>query len=154
MVQKSYYSILNLDKNCSQADIVRAYRVLAIKYHPDKNSDGKELFQELKEAYEVLADEEKRYLYDNGLDYDNTESKVKITPEDIENFCRVYKGSVEEEHDIIAYYKKQDGNILKIFDHIPLLEFCEEHFERLIKMIEKLFHEKLLQNTREYENDD
>ncbi|MCK4710769.1 MAG: DnaJ domain-containing protein [Gammaproteobacteria bacterium] len=66
MDYKDYYQILAVDKKASQADIKRAYRKLARKYHPDLNTaaDAEERFKEVGEAYEVLKDPEKRTAYD------------------------------------------------------------------------------------------
>lgn len=67
-MRKDYYKILGINKDASQDDIKRAYRKLAIKYHPDKNPGDKkaeERFKEAAEAYEVLSDENKRREYDN-----------------------------------------------------------------------------------------
>ncbi|MGX5819419.1 DnaJ C-terminal domain-containing protein [Chitinophaga lutea] len=67
MEYKDYYKILGVDKKASAADIKKAYRKLAVKYHPDKNPGdtlAEEKFKELNEAYEVLGDEEKRKKYD------------------------------------------------------------------------------------------
>lgn len=64
---KDYYSILGLTKSASADDIKRAYRKLAVKYHPDKNQGNKiaeEKFKEANEAYQVLSDSEKRKKYD------------------------------------------------------------------------------------------
>lgn len=62
-----YYSILKVDRGASQADIQKAYRKLAAKYHPDMNQGNKkakETFQKIQKAYEVLNDPAKRQLYD------------------------------------------------------------------------------------------
>ena len=67
MAYIDYYKILGVDKAASQADIKKAYRKLARKYHPDLNpndASAKEKFQELNEANEVLSDPEKRKKYD------------------------------------------------------------------------------------------
>lgn len=62
-----YYKILQIEKNASQEEIKKAYRRLAVKYHPDKNPGNKEAeekFKQIAEAYEVLSDENKRRNYD------------------------------------------------------------------------------------------
>ena len=62
-----YYKILNLTRTASQDEIKKAYRKLALKYHPDKNSGDAEAeakFKEVSEAYEILSDEKKRQIYD------------------------------------------------------------------------------------------
>jgi len=67
MDYKDYYKILGVSKKASQEEIKKAYRKLAVKYHPDKNSGDKraeERFKELSEAYEVLRNPEKREKYD------------------------------------------------------------------------------------------
>jgi DnaJ-class molecular chaperone len=62
---KDYYNILGVERGCSQEDIKKAYRKLAIKYHPDKNNspDATEKFQQIQSAYEILINDKSREEY-------------------------------------------------------------------------------------------
>ena len=67
MAKRDYYEVLGVDKNATADDIKRAYRKLAVKYHPDKNPGNKEAeekFKEAAEAYSVLSDSDKKMKYD------------------------------------------------------------------------------------------
>lgn len=67
MANKDYYSVLGLEKGASEDEIKKAFRKMAIKYHPDKNQGNKEAedkFKEINEAYQVLSDPEKKARYD------------------------------------------------------------------------------------------
>lgn len=75
MAKRDYYEVLGVDKNASAQEIKKAYRKLAMKYHPDKAGDDKaaeEKFKEASEAYEILSDNDKKAAYDQyghaGLD--------------------------------------------------------------------------------------
>jgi len=63
---KDYYDILGIERNSAKPDIKKAYRTLAMKYHPDvsKEKDAEERFKEISEAYAVLSDDTKRAQYD------------------------------------------------------------------------------------------
>ena len=67
MSKKDYYETLNLSKNASESEIKKAYRKLAIKYHPDKspgNKEAEQSFKEAAEAYEILSNSQKKQQYD------------------------------------------------------------------------------------------
>jgi DnaJ family protein C protein 3 len=68
--EKNYYKILGVARTAEASQIKKAYRELALKWHPDKNADNKEeaerMFMDIGEAYEVLSDQEKREKYDRG----------------------------------------------------------------------------------------
>ncbi len=64
MAKRDYYEVLGVSKSASDDEIKKAYRKLAIQYHPDKEGGSEEKFKEIGEAYEVLKDKQKRQRYD------------------------------------------------------------------------------------------
>jgi molecular chaperone DnaJ len=82
MTKRDYYEILGVNKNASKDDIKKAYRKLALKYHPDKNKSpgAEEKFKEISEAYGVLSDANKRSQYDRfghaGIDSRYTQEDI------------------------------------------------------------------------------
>ena len=66
MTKKDYYDVLGVNKDADKREIKKAYRKLALKFHPDKNpsKEAEEKFKEISEAYAVLSDSEKRQMYD------------------------------------------------------------------------------------------
>lgn len=78
-----YYEVLGISKNASSGEIKKAYRKLALKYHPDKNQGDKASeakFKEISEAYAVLSDAEKKQMYDT---YGSTDFHRRYSQEDI-----------------------------------------------------------------------
>lgn len=74
-MSKDYYALLGVSRGADEADIKKAYRKLAAKYHPDKPSGDETKFKEISEAYETLSDPEKRAMYDQfGADYQHHRS--------------------------------------------------------------------------------
>lgn len=83
MAETDYYKILGIDKNASADHIKKAYRKMAMKYHPDHAKDDKgaeEKFKKISEAYAVLSDPEKRKQYDT---YGSADFQQRFTQEDI-----------------------------------------------------------------------
>jgi molecular chaperone DnaJ len=68
MAKEDYYKLLGVERNASDAEIKKSYRSMAMKFHPDRNKDNPETaeakFKQIKEAYEVLSDAQKRSAYD------------------------------------------------------------------------------------------
>src|SRR4249919_2732802 len=67
MAKRDYYEVLGVNRDCSEEDLKKAYRRLAMKWHPDRNPDNpkaEENFKEAKNAYEILSDAGKRAAYD------------------------------------------------------------------------------------------
>jgi len=71
--EKDYYKILGIKKDATDAEVKKAYRKLALKWHPDKNpnnrEEAEEKFKKINEAYSVLSDKDKRRQYDRGGDF-------------------------------------------------------------------------------------
>ena len=92
MDYKDYYKILGIEKTASADEIKRAYRKLALKYHPDKNPGDKsseERFKEINEAYEVLSNPSKRERYDQVADSYQRWQRTGGRGPDSLDMCRV-----------------------------------------------------------------
>lgn len=146
MAKKDYYDILGVNKNASFDEIKKAYRKLAIKYHPDKNINNKkkaeEKFKEAAEAYEVLGDKEKRKRYDqfghSGFSNNSYRTGRGMSMEDIfTNFGDIFEGAFGESSTFSNfgfgnksnYNKKIKGEDLRIRIKLTLEEIvlgCEK----------------------------
>jgi molecular chaperone DnaJ len=79
----NYYEILGVSKDATQEDIKKAYRKLAIQYHPDRNPEEGEKFKDIASAYDTLGDENKRRDYDNRLNNPFANQNGGMSYEDI-----------------------------------------------------------------------
>ncbi|WP_185858594.1 DnaJ C-terminal domain-containing protein [Blattabacterium cuenoti] len=120
MVKKDYYDILGISRSASTEEIKKAYRKLAIKYHPDKNLDNKkkaeEKFKEAAEAYEVLSNSEKRQRYDkfghSGVKGSSSGSGMNM--EDIfANFGDIFADAFGEGFSSFGFGKSTRQNTIK-----------------------------------------
>ncbi len=87
MLQKDYYKTLELSPNADDKDIKKAFRKLALLYHPDKNpqniQEAGEKFKKINEAYEILGDKQNRQQYDNQASLINySYNKIIVTETD------------------------------------------------------------------------
>src|SRR5947207_13131592 len=91
---KDYYKSLEVEKNATGDEIKKAYRKMAVKYHPDKNPENKEpeeKFKEASEAYEVLSDDAKRKQYDT---YGDAKPGGGGIPNGFEDFVNQFRGGL------------------------------------------------------------
>eukprot|EP00906_Rhabdomonas_costata_P035251 RCo049534 len=76
---ETLFQILGVEESATEDDIKKSFRKLAIKYHPDKNPDGMEMFQKIQNAYDILADSDQRTQYLQLLEIQRNRSKMKDT---------------------------------------------------------------------------
>ncbi len=92
MAKRDYYEVLGVPKTATKDDIKKAYRKLAIQYHPDKNPGDKnaeEKFKEATEAYEILGDEQKRQAYDQ-FGFAGVEGMGGTSQQDYADFSSIF----------------------------------------------------------------
>lgn len=155
------YTRLGLTKDATAEQIKRGYKFSSLRVHPDKNPndpDAAKKFQEVNEAYVILSDEKKRKRYDltGEIDDDNLEDLInkwrffykEFTTEDIDDFAKSYKNSVEEQQDLINFYEDKEGDLTHILQWIPLSENSD--VDRFIGIFEKLIKEGVIEDTKRF----
>ncbi|KAF1822078.1 DnaJ-domain-containing protein [Dissoconium aciculare CBS 342.82] len=141
------YFILSIEETATQDEIKKAYRRAALKHHPDKAApEDKETahtkFQEIAFAFAILSDERRRKRYDTtgrteeSLDLDDDDFDWTsffreqfadvVSREAIENFSGKYKGGDEERRDLLRFYTKHKGNMVKIYQEVILSDMTED----------------------------
>ena len=161
------YAVLGVKKEASESQVKSAYRKLSLKVHPDRAPDDKKdeatkKFQVLHKVHFILSTKESKELYDETgtvLDDDSLNSKAnwndywrllfpKITTKDINEFINKYKGSKEEEEDIIKYYNRYNGDMDKLSECI--IGFEEE---RVAQLINEMISQGKLEKFDEFVNE-
>jgi DnaJ family protein C protein 9 len=159
---KSVYEILGVAKDATEEEIKKAYRKLALKYHPDKGGDAKQ-FQALSLAHSILSDQEKRKIYDQTGEVDGEEGSQdfnfwyeyfrglfpKISLSDIDRFGETYIGSIEEKDDVVSAYKEHGGDVKKIMESVMLAEEGDEH--RICTVIDEAIQAGELKTCKKYQ---
>lgn len=155
------YTRLGIQKDATSAQIKKAYRLSSLKVHPDKNPDDPEAdtkFQKVNEAYIILSDGKKKARYDltGEIDEDGLDDLVnkwryfykEFWEEDINAFATEYRGSKDEEKDLINYYEQFNGDLTKLLSWIPLS--TNHDIVRYIETFDKLISEKTIEATEAY----
>lgn len=95
-----YYTILGVKRDASQKEIKKAFRKLAVKYHPDKNPDegAQEKFMEITKAYEILSDDEKRKKYDMYGDEESNGNQGGAGSHNFHDFFKHFDDAFEAHH--------------------------------------------------------
>eukprot|EP00429_Kryptoperidinium_foliaceum_P059549 CAMPEP_0176089348 /NCGR_PEP_ID=MMETSP0120_2-20121206/44747_1 /TAXON_ID=160619 /ORGANISM="Kryptoperidinium foliaceum, Strain CCMP 1326" /LENGTH=365 /DNA_ID=CAMNT_0017423227 /DNA_START=17 /DNA_END=1112 /DNA_ORIENTATION=+ len=131
------YEVLGIAPSATQADVQKAFKLRALRVHPDKNpgdEGAKAAFQELQRAYEVLRDPERRKRYDELGEESGDDSLVSevvrwfrtryrpVTVEEIAEFTRNYRGSAEERADVAAFVRERNGNVSRLLECVVCAE--------------------------------
>lgn len=157
---KNLYELLGVEKTAKVEDISRAYRRLALQYHPDRNPDGAEQFKELARAHEILSDPTRRSMYDltgttgepnsEVSDEARTRQRSAELGEEIRAFYATYRGSDDEKEDIVASYLAAKGDFESlVFEHL-LFDNQPGEIERLRGVIADLIASGRLEATKKW----
>ncbi|KAI8998692.1 hypothetical protein BD414DRAFT_406980 [Trametes punicea] len=167
------YDVLSVKSDASPEDIKKAYRKLALRFHPDKHSAASEeakaeaslKFQQVGFAYAVLSDETRRKRYDQtgktdeGADFGPGEGGWeayfeelydRVTRDKLDEMKKEYQGSAEEVADLKKAYVDAEGSIVDIMTHIPHSTYDDE--PRFILIISDLIKKGELPSLPKWES--
>lgn len=128
MPKKDYYEILGVTRGCSEEDIKKAYRKLALKWHPDRvdaamKATAEEKFKLIGEAYETLSDPQKRYLYDNGSSEERQYRDEPRSSYDNRRAFDIFEQFFREFDDMSAFGRGRGGGGGRGMSHDPFDAF-------------------------------
>ncbi|CDR88769.1 related to DnaJ protein [Sporisorium scitamineum] len=156
------YGTLGVAKEATQEEIKKAYKKLALKFHPDKvlsnaasagGQDAIQQFQKIGFAYAVLSDEVRRREFDNtgstkelmvgegDADFDWNEYfkelwTGEVSRQTLDDFKKKYQNSAEEKEDILDAYNETEGDLAGVFERVPCGEFLADE-DRFIGIIDE-----------------
>jgi len=163
------YAVLGAEKTASAAELKKSYYRLSLRLHPDRveekdKDDSTAKFQLLARVYAILADAEKRRIYDEtGEDPDDDDGAFSgadvnkdwcahwrrmfpaVTEEMIKNFHATYAGSDEEREDLKAFYQRFEGNMEKVLEW--MIHRTEEDADRLQSLVDQMISAGELKST-------
>ncbi|KAM0243661.1 hypothetical protein ACHAPO_000515 [Fusarium lateritium] len=163
------YEVLNLERTATGDQIKQAYRKAALKHHPDKVTQdlkeaAHETFQAIAFAYAILSDPARRKRYDetgstsesivdsegfNWSDYYREQLKESVSGDAIEKFAKTYKGSNEEEGDVLGAYEDCEGDMDALYERVMLSDVLEDD-ERFRDIINKAIKSKKVPSFPSY----
>ena len=158
------YDVLGVSKTATEQEIAKAYRKLALQFHPDRNPEGADRFKTIGDAYSILSDPVKRGLYDNtgslgdldggdgedGSAFGTGASDPVAFGEAIDKFYETYVDSPEEKEDIVTAFEKTKGNFIKmVTDHL-LFKNEPGCVQRLFKIVSALLAEGKVAETEKW----
>lgn len=167
-VDTSYYELLGVKPDATQAHIRKAFRLKALQLHPDRNKDSPDAtsaFQHLKAIFDVLADPDRRAQYDqfgpssnphaddDGIDAEAlaeflTKYASRLSKEDIAAYESKYRNGRDEREDLLSHFEKFDGNVINVLQYIPYSD--ERDLERFISFWDDCIQEGKLSSTPQW----
>lgn len=156
------YKVFGLESSADEQNINKSYKILALKYHPDRKGGDTVKFQAISAAHSILSNTEKKKLYDEtgnlesedtGDDFDFWKSYFntlfpKVTAASIEEFSSQYRGSDEEREDVIRVYLRFEGDFTKMMECIMCAEEGDE--ERIFKLVDCAIAASTVQEYSKY----